>query len=409
MPEPMYPIPVRWTEDGLGLVILDQTALPEHRVERELRSLEEVEEAIRELRVRGAPLIGIAAAMAVSAMAASRVRGGGRDGAAAEGWSGGEPDPAAALAGHVRAWCDRLEATRPTAVNLHWALERMRRTADRHAGEPGSPDGPAGPASTPDAMALADALRAEADAIAAEDRETCRRIGEHALTLLSDGETILTHCNAGALATGGIGTALAPVYLARERGAGLRVVVDETRPLLQGSRLTAWELRRAGVDVTVITDGMAGARMAADPPAAVLVGADRIAANGDVANKVGTYGLAVLARHHGIPFYVLAPTSTVDLATPTGGDIPIEQRSPEEIRRGFGRATAPADAGVWSPAFDVTPADLVTAIVTERGVHRAPYGPALAAAVRAAETARQPGSGEGGAAPRPGNGDARAP
>lgn len=212
----------------------------------------------------------------------------------------------------------------------------------------------------------------------------CQRIGEHALALLSEVGplSILTHCNAGALATGGIGTALAPVYLAHEAGRPVQVFADETRPLLQGSRLTAWELRQAGVDVTVLTDGMAGALMASSRvPDAVLVGADRIAANGDVANKVGTYGLAVLAAHHGVPFYVLAPTTTVDLDTRSGEDIPIELRDPAEITDGFGRTTAPPDAGVWSPAFDVTPAALVGAIVTERGIHRRPYGDALRAAV----------------------------
>lgn len=223
----------------------------------------------------------------------------------------------------------------------------------------------------------------------------CRLIGEHAFELLGGAgggpATLLTHCNAGALATGGIGTALAPVYVARERGRAVRVFADETRPLLQGSRLTAWELGRAGVEVTVLTDGMAGALMASRPPDAVLVGADRIAANGDVANKIGTYGLAVLAGHHGIPFYVLAPTSTVDLACGRGADIPIEHRSPDEVRRGFGPLTAPEEAGVWSPAFDVTPAALVTAIVTERGVHRPPYHVALAAAVGEAREARAEG------------------
>lgn len=367
-----HPVPVRWTDDGTGLVILDQTELPERRVERELRSVNEIEEAIRSLRVRGAPLIGITAAMGVAALAAGRVAAG--DGAMADADAAGSGEghaDASGLVERVDAWCDRLAEARPTAVNLGWALERMRRVAMEEA------------SAGTDAAELARRLRIEADRIREEDRAVCRRIGEHALELLGDGGSVLTHCNTGALATGGIGTALAPVYLAQEAGRPLRVFVDETRPLLQGSRLTAWELGQAGVDVTVISDGTAGALMDAERPGAVLVGADRIAANGDVANKVGTYGLAVLAGHHGIPFYVLAPTSTVDLSTPTGAEIPIEHRSPEEVRRGFGRLTAPEGARVWSPAFDVTPAELVTAIVTERGVHTAPYGEVLREAVEA--------------------------
>ena len=235
---------------------------------------------------------------------------------------------------------------------------------------------------------LADRLQAEADEILEEDRRMCRGIGEHAAELLTDGSTVITHCNAGALATGGIGTALAPVYVATEQGKKVSVYADETRPLLQGSRITAWELGEAGVDVTVIADNMAAALFASDPPDIVFVGSDRIAANGDVANKIGTYGLAVLAKHHAVPFYVLAPTSTVDLGTATGADIPIEQRNADEIRRGFGKLTAPADAPVWSPAFDVTPNDLVAGIVTEQGIHRPPYLDSLAKAVATAERER---------------------
>ena len=201
----------------------------------------------------------------------------------------------------------------------------------------------------------------------------CEAIGRHALELLptsSDPTTVLTHCNAGALATGGIGTALSPLYLAHARGRALRVFADETRPLLQGARLTAWELARAGIDVTVLTDGMAGALLSSTRVDAILVGADRIAANGDVANKIGTYGLAVLAHRHRVPFYVLAPTTTLDPDCPTGADIPIEQRREVEVRSGMGRTTVPADADVWNPAFDVTPAELVTAWITDEGVRR---------------------------------------
>jgi methylthioribose-1-phosphate isomerase len=347
---------VRLGSDGTSLIVLDQTSLPDRVVERTLTTVEEIEEAIRSLRVRGAPLIGIAAALGVAALTR-------RAAAATE-------DASLPLAERVTDWCRRLSAARPTGANLAWAMARLERAVrEREAAPSGE---------------LAELVAAEAQAIHEEDRAMCRRIGEHALELLSEAGplAILTHCNAGALATGGIGTALAPVYLAHEAGRPVHVFADETRPLLQGSRLTAWELRRSGVEVTVLTDGMAGALMASPrAPDAVLVGADRIAANGDVANKVGTYGLAVLAAHHGIPFYVLAPTTTVDLETRSGEDIPIELRDRAEVTDGFGRTTAPPDAGVWSPAFDVTPAALVGAIVTERGVDRPPYADALREAV----------------------------
>ncbi|HSM61529.1 MAG TPA: S-methyl-5-thioribose-1-phosphate isomerase [Longimicrobiales bacterium] len=362
------PSPIRWGDDGRSVVVLDQTRLPTAEVELELRTLDDVFEAIRTLRVRGAPLIGIVAAMGVAALAKRT--------------SAGHDPPLSpgALREQVQAWCARLAEARPTAVNLGWALERMRGVA-RAVAPSGSTRGGSEPAR---------ALRDEAQAIWDEDARMCRRIGEHALGLLGDGARVHTHCNAGALATGGIGTALAPVYLAHERGLRVSGFADETRPLLQGSRLTAWELSRAGIEVTVLADSAAAARFAADPPDLVLVGADRIAANGDVANKVGTYSLAVLAHRHGVPFYVLAPTSTVDLAADSGADIPIEHREGDELRRGFGSLTAPPEVPVWSPAFDVTPADLVTGIVTEQGLHRAPYGPALAEAARSAESEREP-------------------
>ncbi|MFQ5889411.1 MAG: S-methyl-5-thioribose-1-phosphate isomerase [Gemmatimonadota bacterium] len=357
------PTTVRWADDGCGIVILDQTRLPEERIELELRDLESIAEAIRSLRVRGAPLIGVAAAMGVAALATA----GAEQGMAVR-------ELAAAVAG----WCDRLAATRPTGRNLRWALDRVyRRTASAPAGGASKAGGtvpqPEG------AAELAERLRAEATDILEEDRAMCRRIGEHALSLFADGATALTHCNAGALATAGIGTALAPIYVAREQGRRVRVFVDETRPLLQGSRLTAWELEQAGVDVTLIADSTAAALMGRGEVDLVIVGADRIAANGDVANKVGTYGLAVLARHHGIPFYVAAPRSTVDLGTPSGAEVPIEERSPDEVRRGFGRLTAPADVRVWTPAFDVTPAELIAGIITDRGIARPPYAESLRA------------------------------
>jgi methylthioribose-1-phosphate isomerase len=258
---------------------------------------------------------------------------------------------------------DLLATSRPTAVNLFWAIDRMRRLIGRLPGR------------TIGDFRLA--LVREAIAIRDEDAAMCRAIGRHGVSLLKRNCSILTHCNAGALATAEFGTALAPVYTAAERGIPVRVFSDETRPLLQGSRLTAWELARAGIDVTVICDNMAAHLMKTRKIHAVLVGADRIAANGDAANKIGTYGLAVLARAHAVPFYVLAPTSTFDLATRTGAGIPIEERSADEITNGFGRRTAPAHVRVYSPAFDVTPASLITAIVCEKGILRPDYGKAI--------------------------------
>ena len=353
------PKTIRWAPGGRSALILDQTLLPGVHEEKELSTLEDFIEAIRSLRVRGAPLIGITAAIGLAALARQ---------SAVEGVAAQE------LRARFADWAERLAAARPTAVNLVWAVRRLRACLDAVEG---------------DAEELAAALAAEADAIHEEDRRMCRAIGEHAAALLAGGEAVITHCNAGSLATGGIGTALAPVYVAAEAGRRVRVFADETRPLLQGSRLTAWELARAGIEVTVLADNMAGALFATDSPDIAFVGSDRIAANGDVANKIGTYPLAVLAHRHGVPFYVLAPTSTVDLGSPTGGDIPIEHRDPDEVRRGFGPLLAPEAADVYSPAFDITPAELVTGIVTERGIHRPPYTESLAAAVRAAETERR--------------------
>ena len=342
-----HPEAVRWSEDGRAVDILDQTRLPDAEVRLRLTSAEEVAEAIRALRVRGAPAIGVAAALALAVEGERCID---------------RPAP------EFRARLDEarhlLGSTRPTAVNLFWALERMARRA---AEMPGASNGE-----------VARALRAEATAILEEDRAMCRRIGEHGLAVLPDGPIgVLTHCNAGALATSGMGTALAPIYLAHAAGRPVHVYVDETRPLLQGGRITAWELLRAGVPATLVVDSVAAFLMQQGRVRLVIVGADRIAANGDVANKIGTYGLAVLARHHGVPFYVAAPASTVDVATPTGRDIPIEERDPDEVRRGFGRLTAPAGVPVYAPAFDVTPAELVTAIITDRGVLRPPYADSI--------------------------------
>jgi len=316
------------------LRILDQTLLPGEERYRTLTTVAEVAEAIGQLRVRGAPLIGITAAFGV----ALRAR---------------QPD--AGLA-EVLAACDHLERTRPTAVNLPWAMARMRRVASATAAAGGE---------------LGAALLAEAQAIWAEDVEMCRRIGEAGLPLLPDGARVMTICNAGALATGGIGTALAPVYLAHARHGQVSVVACETRPLLQGSRLTAWELSRAGVPVTVITDGMAASRLRRGGVSCVIVGADRIARNGDTANKIGTYALALAARAHGVPFYVAAPRTTYDPATATGAAIPIEERHAQEVARLAGVPVAAPLAEVWNPAFDVTPAELISAYLTDAGLLRA--------------------------------------
>ena len=251
-----------------------------------------------------------------------------------------------------------LGNARPTAVNLRWAIDRMLRVADRAAG---------------DSAAIWERLRTEANAIWDEDREMCRRIGECGLTVLPDGANVLTHCNTGALATGGIGTALAPIYLAHEQGRRVHVYVDETRPLLQGSRLTAWELMRAGIPCTLITDGMAATLMQQRKVDAVLVGADRICANGDFANKIGTYGLAVLAEHHGVPFYCAAPWSTVDATLACGDLIPIEQRAPAELTVIAGKPIAPNGVAALNPAFDVTPARYVRGFITDRGIVQPPF------------------------------------
>ena len=332
---------VRWSPDGTAVRIIDQRRLPTDLVERDLRSVEEVCDAIATLAVRGAPAIGVAGAMGLVSSLLPFA-----------------DEPATALVARVRDHARRIRATRPTAVNLPWAIERMLRRAERAAQNP---------------QGLLAALRAEATAILDEDRLMCQRIGEHGLPLIPDGARVLTHCNAGALATAGIGTALAPVYLAAQRGRHVEVYADETRPLYQGSRLTAWELARAGIPVTVLTDGMAASLMRAGRIDLCIVGADRIAANGDVANKIGTYAVAVAAQHHGIPLYVAAPTSTLDPGTPSGDAIEIEQRNPDEVRGNAGTLTAPADARVYNPAFDVTPAALVSAIVTDRGLFRAPF------------------------------------
>jgi len=326
--------PVLWDEARRAVRLLDQRRLPHEETWLTLGTADEVAEAIRTLTVRGAPAIGVAAAYGHAAEAARGVAG--------------EALVAAA---------DRMARARPTAVNLAWAVERVR--ASFTEGE--------------------EAILREAHAIRDEDEASCRRIGALGAPLVPRGARVLTHCNAGALATAAYGTALGVVRAAWESGNPITVLADETRPFFQGARLTAWELHRDGIPVTILTDGMAGWLMRRGEISCVVVGADRVAANGDVANKIGTYALAVLARHHGVPFYVAAPWSTVDLATATGEDIPIEERGGDEVTLVDGRLIAPAGVPARYPAFDVTPAALVDAIVTERGVVRAPHAVGLAA------------------------------
>ncbi|MBM4193860.1 MAG: S-methyl-5-thioribose-1-phosphate isomerase [Gemmatimonadetes bacterium] len=335
---------VDWAPGRTALRIIDQRLLPVTFERRDLTTADEIREAIATLAVRGAPAIGVAAAIGLAVVA--------RHAAAAK-------DVGTGREAFVAAWntaADLIAAARPTAVNLAWAVGRMRTAAAR---TPGS------------AAAVATALEAEADAVLSEDREMCAAIGNHGLGFVPDGARVLTHCNAGALATAGIGTALAPVYAAHAAGRRVSVIAGETRPLLQGGRLTAWELTRAGVPVRLVTDGMSASLMRTGEVDVVLVGADRIAANGDVVNKIGTYAVAVAARHHGIPFVVCAPSSTIDSCTPTGAGIPIEHRAADEVAAAS-RADS-AQVAVWNPAFDLTPAALVTAIVTDRGVWAPPY------------------------------------
>ncbi len=321
------------------LRLIDQTLLPVEFTQIDCRDMESIWKAIKRLRVRGAPAIGIAAAYGVC-IGLQTVSG----------------QDEAALFRRLDEVTDYLATCRPTAVNLSWALQRMKNRALELRGTP-----------TAD---IAEALLAEARAIHEEDRQMCRAIGHHGAELLADGQGVLTHCNAGGLATADYGTALAVIFAAVESGKRLHVYVDETRPLLQGARLTAWELQQRGIDATLICDSMAAVVMRQRRVQAVITGADRIAANGDVANKIGTYGLAVLAAAHNIPFYVAAPTSTFDLSLAGGDEIPIEQRDPREITHGFGRQTAPEGIDVYNPAFDVTPAERLTAIVCEQDIIR---------------------------------------
>jgi methylthioribose-1-phosphate isomerase len=327
------------------VVMLDQRLLPGQEAYLRCHDHREVAAAIRDMAIRGAPAIGVAAALGL-ALGVRRASGG--------------PD---SLPAAFEAMCADLGATRPTAVNLFWAIERMRRRFAREA--------PAG------LQAVRDGLLQEAQAIHDEDIAACRRLGDLGAEMVPAGARLLTHCNAGALATAGYGTALGVIRSAARSGKVRRVYAGETRPYLQGARLTTWELAQDGIPVTLIADNMAGHLMARGEIDAVVVGADRIAANGDVANKIGTYTLAVLARENGLPFYVAAPVSTVDLATPGGEAIPIEERPPEEVTHHGGRRLAPEGVSVRNPAFDITPHRYVTAIITERGIAKAPYTDSL--------------------------------
>jgi methylthioribose-1-phosphate isomerase len=334
---------IQWTD--AGVVMIDQTKLPRETVFVTCRSYEEVAEAIRSMVIRGAPAIGVAAAMGVAIGVAKA--------------------DATKLDTEVEHICAVLGATRPTAVNLFWGIERMKRKYASLRGRP--------------AAEIASAMAAEACLVREEDIEINRAMGRHGAPLIPDKCTVLTHCNAGALATAGYGTALGVIRAAVEAGKKIDVFADETRPFLQGARLTAWELQQDGIATTLITDNMAGHFMKAGRIGCVVVGADRIAGNGDVANKIGTYSVAVLAKENGVPFYVAAPISTLDLSLTSGDQIPIEERAAREVTEVFGVPIAPEGIEVQNPGFDVTPNRYVTAIITEKGVARAPFSESLRA------------------------------
>ncbi len=334
---------IQWTP--AGVVMIDQTKLPREVVYVTCTTYEEVAVAIVDMIIRGAPAIGVAAAMGVAIGAL-------------------KADPAR-MDEEMERICARLAGTRPTAVNLFWAIDRMKRLYARLRGKP--------------VEEIRAALVAEAQLVKVEDIEINRAMGRHGAPLVPEGKTVLTHCNAGALATAGYGTALGVIRAAIEAGKKIDVFADETRPFLQGARLTAWELQQDGIPTTLITDNMAGYFMRQGRIGCVVVGADRIASNGDVANKVGTYSVAVLAKENGVPFYVAAPISTLDLTLASGDEIPIEQRSAKEVTEVFGVPVAPVGVEVENPAFDVTPSRYVTAIITEKGVARAPYEESLPA------------------------------
>jgi len=337
---------IQWKDDAV--VMIDQTRLPLQEEYVTCRTYQEVATAIRDMIIRGAPAIGVAAAMgvAIGVLHADEKE----------------------LDGQVETICETLAKTRPTAVNLFWAIDRMKRLYESLRGRP--------------IGEIRERLVAEAQLVREEDIAICRAIGDHGAALVPDQKTVLTHCNAGALATAGYGTALGVIRSAIASGKQVDVFADETRPFLQGARLTVWELQQDGIPTTLITDNMAGHFMKSGRIGCVVVGADRIAANGDVANKVGTYSVAVLAKENGVPFFVAAPISTLDLTLASGDEIPIEQRASQEVTHMFGHQVAPAGTVVQNPAFDVTPARYVSAIITENGVARAPYEESLKKMVR---------------------------
>lgn len=338
---------IRLSEDTNSVVILDQTRLPGKEVYLSLSSAEDLWEAIYKLKVRGAPAIGVAAAYGIY-VCSKQIKAAGFDDFYKE----------------FKRVKDYLASSRPTAVNLVAALNRMEKVVLDNCRE--------------DVQALVRLLHKESQAIREEDAAACRRIGENCLSLLKPGMGLLTHCNAGHLAVSEYGTALAPIYLGQERGYDFKVFADETRPLLQGARLTAYELQRSGVHVTLICDNMASAVMQKGWVQAVVVGCDRIAMNGDVANKIGTSGVAILARHYGIPFYVLGPISTIDKQCPDGQSIVIEERAPEEVSEmWYSHRMVPRDVRIFNPAFDVTPHDLISAIITEKGIAYPPFTDSL--------------------------------
>ena len=341
---------IEWQGDAV--VMIDQRKLPATEIYVSCKTAAEVAKAIKTMVIRGAPAIGVAAAMGI-AMGMRRSTATGTK----------------QLTTEFQKTCDMMAATRPTAVNLFWAIEKMKHVFAEAAQGGCSVD------------EIKQRLEAEARRIHDEDVESCRTMGAHGAALVPQDARILTHCNAGALATAGYGTALGVIRAAAEQGKKVAVLADETRPFLQGARLTAWELVKDGIDTTVITDNMAGSMMRLGNVDLVVVGADRIAANGDVANKIGTYGVAVLAKEHNIPFYVAAPISTVDLHTPDGSSIPIEERNDKEVTHVGSSRLTPEGAHIRNPAFDVTPHKYVTAIITERGIARAPYDESLAALV----------------------------
>jgi methylthioribose-1-phosphate isomerase len=343
---------LEWTEGGVRFI--DQTKLPTEETYVNCTTYQEVADVIRNMVVRGAPAIGVSAGMGI-----------------ALGVKNSKAESIGELKKELDEICDVIGKTRPTAVNLFWAIRRMQQKFEMLRVRP--------------VAQIKQAIIEEAQRMHAEDIAINQEMGRHGAALMPASGGVLTHCNAGALATAGYGTALGVIRAAVEQGKKINVYADETRPFLQGSRLTAWELVKDGIPTTVISDNMSGAIMRQGKIGAVIVGADRIAANGDVANKIGTYTVAVLAKEHGIPFYVAAPISTVDLETPDGSKIPIEQRNPAEVTHIAGKAITPAGVQIENPAFDVTPAKLVTAIVTERGIARAPYEQSLAVLVRGAE------------------------